>query len=108
MALLPGSRQQAVMLHKRLILEHAARLYPSHALRSRELLCGYTDQPGSMQSTLEDIVTLEKCDLPEDLRAGFCGLPDPKTNMYATKSAAPSSKDGSNPKGANRDSKGRV
>ena len=105
---LPGSRQQGVMLHKRLILEHAARLYPSHALRSRELLCGYTDQPGTMQSTEADIVPLAKCELPDDLRAGFCGLPDAKTNMYATKSTAPSNKDGSTPKGANRDSKGRI
>ena len=104
---LPGTRQQGVMLHKRLILEHAARLSPSHALRSRELLCGYTDLPGSMQSTEADIVTLEKCDVPPELRAGFCGLPDTKTNMYATKTTAPK-ETGKGVKGANRDSKGRL
>lgn len=71
----PGSRQQGVMQHKRLILEHAARLHPALALRSRELVCGYTDLPGSMQSRPEDIVTLAKCDVPKDLVAGFGGLP---------------------------------
>ena len=39
----PGSRIQAVNAHKRLILEHAARMHPKLAVRSRELVCGFIE-----------------------------------------------------------------
>ena len=74
----PGSRAQAVTLNKRLILEHAARIHPNLALRSRELVCGYIETgeaPG-------EVVPLERCEVPSDLRAGFQGLPDIKSGMY--------------------------
>lgn len=74
----PGNRQQAVNQNKRLILEHAARLHPRLALRSRELVCGYIETgeaPG-------EVVYLTKCDVPPELRSGFQGLPDIKSGMY--------------------------
>ena len=74
----PGDRQQAVNQNKRLILEHAARLHPKLALRSRELVCGFIetgDAPG-------EVVPLTKCEVPSDLQAGFQGLPDKTSGMY--------------------------
>jgi hypothetical protein len=74
----PGTRVQAVNSNKRLILEHAARLHPSLALRSRDLVCGYIETgeaPG-------EVVPLERCAVDPDLRAGFQGLPDVKSGMY--------------------------
>ena len=77
----PGSRQQAVFFQKRLILEHAALLHPTLAARSRELICGYSET-GAETEKVEAVVPLEKCDVPEGLRAGFQGLPDPKSGAY--------------------------
>ena len=77
----PGNRQQAVFLQKRLILEHAALLHPTLAARSRELICGFSET-GAETEKVEAIVTLEKTDVPEGLRAGFQGLPDPKSGAY--------------------------
>ena len=80
----PGTKHQAVMMHKRLVLEHAARLHPNLAVRARELICGYStnaalqDEPQSKS----EIVQLEKCIVPPGLRAGFQGVPDPKSRMY--------------------------
>eukprot|EP00320_Phaeocystis_rex_P020429 CAMPEP_0119062504 /NCGR_PEP_ID=MMETSP1178-20130426/6075_1 /TAXON_ID=33656 /ORGANISM="unid sp, Strain CCMP2000" /LENGTH=166 /DNA_ID=CAMNT_0007043791 /DNA_START=130 /DNA_END=630 /DNA_ORIENTATION=- len=74
----PGSRMEAVNAHKRLILEHAARMHPKLAVRSRELVCGFIETgeaPGA-------VVPLERCPVPPDLRAGFQGLPDAKSGMY--------------------------
>ena len=74
----PGSRIQAVNAHKRLILEHAARMHPKLAVRSRELVCGFIETgeaPG-------EVVPLEKCPVPPDLRAGFQGLPHVPSGMY--------------------------
>ena len=74
----PGNRHQAVNQNKRLILEHAARLHPRLALRSRELVCGYIETgeaPG-------EVVPLTKCDVPPELCSGFQGLPDIKSGMY--------------------------
>ena len=74
----PGIRQQGVNLNKRLILEHAARLHPSLAARSRELVCGFIETgeaPG-------EVVPLEKCQMPSEFRAGFQGLPHKPTGMY--------------------------
>ena len=74
----PGSRSQAVNAHKRLILEHASRMHPKLAVRSRELVCGLIETgeaPGA-------VVPLERCPVPPDLRAGFQGLPDIKSGMY--------------------------
>ena len=74
----PGSRTQAVNAHKRLILEHAARMHPKLALRSRELVCGFIEAgeaPG-------EVVPLERCPVPPDLRAGFQGLPHVPSGMY--------------------------
>ena len=77
----PGSRTQAVNAHKRLILEHAARMHPKLAVRSRELVCGLIETgeaPGA-------VVPLERCPVPPDLRAGFQGLPDINSGMYIIK-----------------------
>ena len=74
----PGSRTQAVNAHKRLILEHAARMHPKLAVRSRELVCGFIETgeaPG-------EVVPLERCPVPLDLRAGFQGLPHVPSGMY--------------------------
>jgi len=74
----PGTRVQGVNFNKRLILEHAARLHPPLALRSRELVCGFIETgeaPG-------EVVPLEKCQVSPELRAGFQGLPDVKSGMY--------------------------
>jgi hypothetical protein len=74
----PGSRTQAVNAHKRLILEHAARMHPKLAVRSRELVCGFIETgeaPG-------EVVPLDKCPAPPDLRAGFQGLPHVPSGMY--------------------------
>ena len=63
---------------QRLILEHAARIHPKLALRSRELVCGFIETgeaPG-------EVVCLSKCDVPSDLRCGFQGLPDKKSGIY--------------------------
>ena len=74
----PGTRIQAVTLNKRLILEHAVRIHPKLAMRSRELVCGFIEggeAPG-------EVVVLSKSDVPPGLRAGFQGLPDQKSGMY--------------------------
>ena len=79
----PGSRIQAVNAHKRLILEHAARMHPKLAVRSRELVCGFIETgeaPG-------EVVPLEKCPVPPDLRAGFQGLPHVPSGMYIIQEA---------------------
>ena len=74
----PGTRAEAVNSNKRLILEHAARLHPKLAVRSRELVCGYI-QTGEAPG---EVVPLEKCSVSKSLRAGFQGLPDVKSGMY--------------------------
>ena len=74
----PGTRIQAVNAQKRLILEHAARMHPKLAVRSRELVCGFIETgeaPG-------EVVPLEKCQVPPELVCGFQGLPDIKSGMY--------------------------
>ena len=77
----PGTRLQAVNGQKRLILEHAARLQPKFALRSRELLCGYSDATDG-DTRDADVITLEKCAVPPDVRHGFQGLPHIESGMY--------------------------
>ena len=81
----PGSRQQAVFLQKRLILEHAALLHPTLAPRARELICGYSTT-GAETEQVEAVVPLEKTDVPDGLRAGFQGLPDPKSGAFILQS----------------------
>lgn len=75
----PGTRAQAAMLNKRLILEHAARLYPKLAVRSRELVCGHDVTNASGDAV---VVPLEKCEVPPGTRGGFQGLPDASSGMY--------------------------
>ena len=77
----PGTRLQAVNGQKRLILEHAARLHPKFALRSRELLCGYSDTTDGIYRGA-DVITLDKCAVPPDVRHGFQGLPHVESGMY--------------------------
>lgn len=82
----PGSRVQAVTAQKRLILEHAARLHPKLALRSRELLCGYSDTEDGVYRGGE-VLALEKCAAPESaFRSGFQGLPHLESGTYVLKS----------------------
>ena len=98
----PGSRIEGVNVNKRLILEHAARLHPKLAVRSRELLCGFIETgeaPG-------EVVQLERCPAPAGLRAGFQGLPDKKSGMYMIQSGI-KSRAKSNAAAPTRDSKGR-
>ena len=79
----PGTRIQAVAKHKKLILEHAARLHLKLAMRSRDIEVGFSDT--SVESLSADdarIEPLAKCAIPADLVAGFQGLPDQKSGMY--------------------------
>ena len=79
----PGTRIQAVAKHKKLILEHAARLHLKLAMRPRDIEVGFSDT--SVESLSADdarIEPLSKCSIPADLVAGFQGLPDQKSGMY--------------------------
>ena len=79
----PGTRVEAVAKHRRLILEHAARLHLKLAVKPRDIEISFSDT--SVQSLSADdarIEPLAKCVVPPDLVAGFQGLPDTKSGMY--------------------------
>eukprot|EP00322_Chrysochromulina_rotalis_P025056 CAMPEP_0115883526 /NCGR_PEP_ID=MMETSP0287-20121206/29611_1 /TAXON_ID=412157 /ORGANISM="Chrysochromulina rotalis, Strain UIO044" /LENGTH=169 /DNA_ID=CAMNT_0003339729 /DNA_START=122 /DNA_END=631 /DNA_ORIENTATION=- len=79
----PGTRVEAVAKHRRLILEHAARLHLKLAMKPQGIEIGYSDT--SVQSMTSDDVRVEllaKCAVPSTLVAGFQGLPDKQSGMY--------------------------
>lgn len=79
----PGTRIEAVAKHKRLILEHAARLHLKLAVRPREIEVGFSE--ASVESLSSDDARIERlaqCAVPSNLVAGFQGLPDTKSGMY--------------------------
>lgn len=59
----------AVQLHKRFILEHAARVSPKLALKAKSLECGFASAGGAPG-------LLEKTDPADAASAGFEGAPD--------------------------------
>lgn len=90
-----ASAAQAAQLHKRLILEHAVRVYPSLTPSARELQLGVAESAGA-----EPTAPLAKCDVPDGLkeRAGFAGKPDPASGYYVTYAAASDAFTGSSKK----------
>ena len=79
----PGTRLEAVAKHKRLILDHAARLHLKLATKPRDIQIGYSDTSVESLSSGDDrIAPLAKCTVPPNLVAGFQGLPDTKSGMY--------------------------
>jgi len=69
----------AVQLHKRFILEHATRVSPKLALRSKELVCGYAIAGADDAEP----VLLEKVEAAERQSAGFEGAADPSARYAA-------------------------
>ena len=67
---------QAAQFNKRLILEHACRVKPALALKSKELVCGVAGDDG-------EPVVLVRQDLPDDLVCGFEGAPDASARYRA-------------------------
>jgi len=78
----PGTKEQAAQLHKRLILEHTVRCKPTLMPRSRELICGVAESADA------EPVPLQKCEVPQNLRAGYAGTPDTASGYYVTYNAA--------------------
>ena len=70
----------AVQCHKRLILEHAVRVSPKLALKSKSLECGYATR--SSDGVTEPGL-LEKTDASDVGAAGFEGGPDPSARYSA-------------------------
>lgn len=74
----PGVAAAAgVQLHKRFILEHAARVSPSLALKAKSLEAGFTEGDASEPSPLE------KVDAADATKAGFEGAADPSARYKA-------------------------
>eukprot|EP00316_Scyphosphaera_apsteinii_P017207 CAMPEP_0119302822 /NCGR_PEP_ID=MMETSP1333-20130426/4358_1 /TAXON_ID=418940 /ORGANISM="Scyphosphaera apsteinii, Strain RCC1455" /LENGTH=189 /DNA_ID=CAMNT_0007305299 /DNA_START=106 /DNA_END=678 /DNA_ORIENTATION=- len=66
----PASPEQAAFAQKRLILEHAARLYPRLSVKKAALECG-------LDKGTNDIAKIGKVEVPPDINCGFVGEPDP-------------------------------
>lgn len=69
----------AVQLHKRLILEHAARVSPKLSLKAKSLECGFAAAGGDGDSP----AVLAKVEAVDAAAAGFEGLPDPSGRYSA-------------------------
>lgn len=67
----------AVQLHKRLILEHAARVSPKLALQAKNLECGYSKK-GDQEPQV-----LQRVEAAKPSEAGFEGAPDPSARYSA-------------------------
>ena len=77
----PGTAAQAAQVHKRLILEHAVRCNPVLTPKKTELICGIAGDDG-------EPTVLAKQEVPDTLRAGYFGTPDPSSGYYVMYGAA--------------------
>lgn len=64
-----GTAEAAAFFQKRLILEHAKRMYPRLAVKQSSLECGIEGEDGA-------VTKVSKVEAADDLNCGFLGEPD--------------------------------